>query len=152
MNPPRTPSLTRGCVRRARVVQTDGDLYSVQKRLQEEMCRQFYDAFGLRTIVLRPSWIIDSKQKVSRTLPVGSNEWPDRAVCRHHLGQATCGAIRATAPEADFCCLHTVTIPDPPVSTYDPREWCNVGLAAAVLDGFDFTMDLRPLGYSGSRV
>ena len=32
----------------------DGSMYAIQKRLQEEMCRQFYDAAALPIIVLRP--------------------------------------------------------------------------------------------------
>jgi hypothetical protein len=113
------------------------------------MCRQFYDAFGLRTIVLRPSWILDLKQHTSRTLPLKGSEWSNGAICRHQLAAAACGAVRDTSSQSDFCCLHAVTIPDPPLSDYEPERWCNVGMAASVLDGYDFKLDVRPMGYHG---
>jgi nucleoside-diphosphate-sugar epimerase len=129
----------------------DGDLYGIHKRLQEEMCRQFYDAFGLRIIVLRPSWILDVEQHISRTLPVKSWQWPDGAVCRRQLGMAACGAIRDNTTASDFFCLHAVALPHPPVSDYDPRRWCNVGLAPIVLDGFEFSLDVQASGYHGPQ-
>lgn len=39
----------------------EGDSYGVSKRLQEEMCRAFYDSHGLPIIILRPDGIFDSR-------------------------------------------------------------------------------------------
>ena len=50
----------------ADVRRPDASIYSVTKRLQEEMCRQFYDAEGLRIVVLRPDGIIDLRHGRSR--------------------------------------------------------------------------------------
>ena len=46
----------------------DCSLYSATKRLQEELCRQFYDADGLRTVVLRPDGIDDLRHGQPPTL------------------------------------------------------------------------------------
>jgi nucleoside-diphosphate-sugar epimerase len=62
----------------------DGSLYAVTKRLQEEMCRQFWDAHKLRTIVLRPDYIMDAALGIGRfkeDLPgdiCGEDGWVDR--------------------------------------------------------------------------
>ena len=84
------------------------------------MCRQFYDGYGLRIIVLRPSGIIDVPQRLFRDRRVLSKVWGDSSVSRHHLGQAACAALKAGT--ADFAVLHAVTIPDPPLTDYDPRQ------------------------------
>jgi nucleoside-diphosphate-sugar epimerase len=126
----------------------DASQYAVHKRLQEEMCRQFYDGHGLRTIVLRPSGIIDVPQRLFRDRRKLSRVWSDSWVSRHQLGQAACAALRSGT--ADFFVLHAVTLPSPRLTSFDAREVCNVGDAPAVLDGFDFTMDVRQFGYVGS--
>ena len=50
----------------AEIRSTEGDLYGICKRLQEEMCRQFHDASGMKTIVLRPDYIVDSRLGIGR--------------------------------------------------------------------------------------
>ena len=47
--------------------------------------------------------------------------------------------------------LNAVTLPTPAVTSYDPRATSNVGLAPKLLDGFDFTLDVREYGYVGSE-
>ena len=116
----------------ADVRRPDGSLYAVTKRLQEEMCRQFYDAHGLRTIVLRPDCIMDCELGIGRfkeALPgpfTGGDGWVDR----HDLAEAVRLAIVSdTAP--DFDVLHTVhTSADgmPP-----PDETCNTVRTREVL-------------------
>ena len=125
----------------------DCGLYPVHKRLQEEMCRQFYEghgswpswlcvasmpktegrgcAAGLRIIVLRPSGIMDVELGISRSRQPISKTWSTNSVCRRHLGQAAVGAIRATGSESDFCVLHAVTLPEPALvdEADDPRRW-----------------------------
>ena len=125
----------------ADVRRPDATQYAVHKRLQEEMCRQFHEGTGLRIIVLRPSGIIDVPQRLFRDRRKLSKVWADSSVSRAHLGQASVAALRDGT--ADFCVLHAVTLPTPPLTAYDPRTTSNVGMAAEVLDGFDFTMDVR---------
>ena len=45
----------------------EGSLYGITKRLQEEVCRQFHDAYGLRIIVFRPCSIGDSRLGIMHT-------------------------------------------------------------------------------------
>ena len=45
----------------------EGDVYGINKRLQEEMCRQVYDHCQLPIIVLRPDGICDARQACSAT-------------------------------------------------------------------------------------
>jgi hypothetical protein len=99
--------------------------------------------------VLRPSGIIDVPQRLFRDRRVLSKVWSDSSVSRHHLGQAACAALRDGS--ADFCVINAVTCPDPPLTAYDPRMTSNVGLAPELLDGFDFTMDVRKFGYVGAE-
>ena len=59
----------------------------MQKRLQEEMCRQFYDAHALPVAVLRPDYIVDMTLGLGRHRepienPVGSGH-----VCRHDIAR-----------------------------------------------------------------
>lgn len=148
-------------------------------RSQEEMCRQFYDGYGMRIVVLRPSGIIDVPQRLFRDRRVLSKVWGNSSVSRHHLGQAACAALKEGT--ADFAVLHAVTIPDPPLTDYDPRKcvnlipssyppsiccitefllncdvcmrrrFSNVGKAPEWLAGFDFTLDVRKYGYVGTE-
>ena len=74
----------------------------------------------MRIIVLRPSGIIDVPQRLFRDRRVLSSVWGDSSVSRHHLGQAACAALKEGT--ADFAVLHAVTIPDPPLTDYDPRK------------------------------
>ena len=84
------------------------------------MCRQFYDGYGLRIVVLRPSGIIDVPQRLLRDRRLLSKVWGDSSVSRHHLGQAACAALREGT--VDFGVLHAVTIPTPALTDYDPRQ------------------------------
>ncbi len=68
-----------------------GGVYPVTKRLQEEMGRSFFDSHDLRTIVLCPDYIVDSRLGLGRFRerlgPEGTplrNGW----VCRHDLAEA----------------------------------------------------------------
>ena len=86
----------------------DGSLYAVTKRLQEEMCRQYFDAHKLRTIVLRPDYIMDVELGIGRfkeELPgdiCGEDGWVDR----NDLAEAVHLCLtNATAP--DFDILHS---------------------------------------------
>ena len=88
----------------------DGGLYAVCKRLQEEMCRQFHEAFGLSIVVLRPDYIVDSR------LGIGKNREPlqnirNGLVCRHDLAEACRLALERD--EVKFDVLHVVGMPKP---------------------------------------
>ncbi len=108
----------------------DASQYAVCKRLQEEMCRQFYDAYGLSTIVLRPDYIVDTRIGLGRqreelgTLGTG---W----VCRHDLAEACRLALETTAVEFDV--LHVVGPPE-------AAAHCNVARTREVL-GLEFKGD-----------
>ena len=119
----------------ADVRRPDGSLYAVCKRLQEEMCRQFYDAFGLRTIVLRPDYIVDSRLGIGRQKeklgPEGTrarNGW----VCRHDLAEAC--RLGLESETIDFDIFHIVGTPE-------ADETCNVARSRDVL-GLKYSADL----------
>ena len=108
----------------------DAGLYAVCKRLQEEMCRQFYEAYGLSTIVLRPDYIVDTRIGVGRQreeLKGMSMGW----VCRHDLAEACRLALESDKVEHDV--LHVVGAPG-------ADEHCNVGRTREVL-GMEFKGD-----------
>ncbi len=97
----------------ADVRRPDGSLYAVCKRLQEEMCRQFYDAFGLRIIVLRPDYIVDSGLGIGRhkeTLGPGGTPTRNGWVCRHDLAKACRLALESET--IDFDIFHIVGTPE----------------------------------------
>lgn len=124
----------------ADVRRPDGSLYAVQKRLQEEMCRQFYDASGLPVIVLRPDGIMDLQTRSNRGGPVG--EYRTGWCCRHQLAAAVVGAI-AHADAPVFGVFSAATVPNPPVEGQpDPRDTCNVSEAEQAL-GVSFEADVR---------
>jgi nucleoside-diphosphate-sugar epimerase len=113
----------------------DGSLYAVTKRLQEEMCRQFYDAFGLSQVVFRPCTIIDSQLamgKGGRKLAPGT--WNVDWVCRHDIGQACRAAIEKEG--IDFEILHVAGSPEAEVH-------CNVARTRELLN-IDFRHILGP--------
>ncbi|MBI2194650.1 MAG: NAD(P)-dependent oxidoreductase [Planctomycetes bacterium] len=121
----------------AEVRRPDGSLYAVTKRLQEEMCRQFHEAFGLRIIVLRPDYIVDSRIGLGRHReklgPEGRrarNGW----VCRHDLAQAC--RLAAESETIDFDVFHIVGTPEA-----DP--FCNVARSREVL-GLIYRGNLEP--------
>jgi nucleoside-diphosphate-sugar epimerase len=120
----------------AHVRRPDGSLYAVCKRLQEEMCRQYHDAFGTSIIVLRPDYIVDSRLGVGKgreTLgPEGSplrNGW----VCRHDLAEAC--RLAAEHPELEFDVLHIVGTPEADAT-------CNTARAREIL-GLKYRGDLE---------
>jgi len=77
----------RGVFFSADVRRPDGSLYAVCKRLQEEMCRQFHEAFGLSIVVLRPCSVVDARLGIDkRRRPLGRQGVG--AVCRHDLAEA----------------------------------------------------------------
>ena len=100
----------------------EGGLYGMTKRLQEEMCRQFHDAYGLRIIVFRPCSIGDSRLGISRhgTPARGGIGW----VCRHDLAEACHLALESDA--IDFDIMHTASHPD-------ADKHCNVARSREIL-------------------
>ena len=100
----------------------EGDLYGITKRLQEEMCRQYHDAYGLRIIIFRPCSIGDSRLGISRHgRPArGGIGW----VCRHDLAEACHLALESDA--IDFDIMHTASHPD-------ADNYCNVARSREIL-------------------
>jgi nucleoside-diphosphate-sugar epimerase len=93
----------------------DGTLYAVCKRLQEEMCRQYYEAHKLSIIVLRPEYIVDSRlglvwdwQRLE--LGVSGVRRQPGWVCRHDLAIASGLALETRA--VDFDIFHIVGTPE----------------------------------------
>ena len=119
----------------ADVRRPDGSLYATAKRLQEEMCRQYYEAHGLSIIVLRPCSIVDSRLGISkyrdplRTHTLNKSGW----VCRHDL--ATACRLALETDKVDFDILHTVAAPD-------AAQYCNVERTRQVL-GLEYEGDLQ---------
>ncbi len=109
----------------------DGSLYAVCKRLQEEMCRQVHEAFGLPIVVLRPDYIVDSR------LGIGKNREPlqnirNGLVCRHDLAEACRLALERD--EVEFDVLHVVGMPEADAT-------CNTARGREVL-GLEYKGDL----------
>ncbi|MEW6755172.1 MAG: NAD(P)-dependent oxidoreductase [Candidatus Latescibacterota bacterium] len=110
----------------AEVRRPDAGLYAVTKRLQEEMCRQYHEGTGMRMVVLRPDYIVDSRLGIGRQReklgPPGvprRNGW----VCRHDLAEACRLAIESNL---DFEVLHIVGTPEADAT-------CNVARSRQVL-------------------
>jgi len=119
----------------ADVRSTEGDLYGICKRLQEEMCRQFHDAHGMRTIVLRADCIVDSCLGIGQhreKLGTGRALWRLGWVCRHDLAEACLLATESEQVIHDV--LHIVGTPG-------AEQHCNVDRAKKVL-GLTFNGDL----------
>lgn len=113
-----------------------GGIYPLTKRLQEEMCRSFYDAWGLPITVLRPDYIVDSRTGIGRhreTLgPEGSptrNGW----VCRYDLAEACRLALENDTLGFDI--FHIVGTPEADAT-------CNVARSREVL-GLTYRGDLE---------
>ena len=120
----------------AEVRRPDSSLYAVQKRLQEELCRQYHDGYGLSIIVLRPDYIVDSRIGMGRHREkLGQGGTPMRTgwVCRHDLAQACRLALETD--KVDFDVLHVVGTPG-------AEKTCNVGRTREVL-GLEFKGDLE---------
>lgn len=124
----------------------DGGLYATQKRLQEEMCRQFHDAYALPVAVFRPDYIIDSRLGIGRhrenlgsdsgnsgspTPPITNPSW----VCRHDIAKACRLAI---GKEIGYEILHVVD------SSQEQTTTCNVGRTEQLL-GMKFKAGIVPL-------
>ena len=113
----------------------DAALYAVTKRLQEEMCRQIHEGTGLRIVVLRPDYIVDSRLGIGRFRErLGPEGRPCRNgwVCRHDLAEACRLALES---EIDFDVLHIVGTPE-------ADETCNAAHTREVL-GLQYQGDLE---------
>ena len=120
----------------ADVRNAEGGLYDVCKRLQEEMCRQFHDAFGMRIIVLRPDYIVDSRLgtgKYRQELGSADHPWRVGWVCRHDLAEAC--RLAAEDDAIDFDVFHIV-------GTSEAEESCDVARSRRVL-GLEYKGDLE---------
>ncbi len=116
----------------ADVRRPDGAPYAVTKRLQEEMCRQFHDAFGMSIVVLRPCSIVDSRLGIGKNRqPLGAQSVG--AVCRHDLAEACRLAVEAEDIGLEI--LHTAGLPE-------ADEHCNAARGREVL-GLEYRGDLR---------
>ena len=108
----------------------EGTLYGISKRLQEEMCRQFHDAFGQRIIVFRPCSIADTRLGTYRDgRPAGGTSW----VCRHDLVQACHLAL--TNDEIAFDVMHVAGHPE-------ADKHCNVARSRELL-GLEYKGQLK---------
>ncbi|MDA0334482.1 MAG: NAD(P)-dependent oxidoreductase [bacterium] len=121
----------------ADVRRPDGSLYAVTKRLQEEMCRQYWDAFQLPLIVLRPDYIVDTRIGLGRQKeklgPQGHRAgagW----VCRHDLAEACRLSVEAGS-DIGFDIFHIV-------GTTEAADTCNVGRSRTVL-GLQYRGDIE---------
>jgi nucleoside-diphosphate-sugar epimerase len=107
-----------------------GDRYPLIKRLQEEMCRSFWDAYRQPVVVLRPDYIVDSRIGLGRFREkLGPPEHPTRNgwVCRHDLAQASRLALAAQASgKLQFDIFHVVGTPEADAT-------CNVARSREVL-------------------
>ena len=116
----------------AEVRRPDGSPYAVTKRLQEEMCRQFHDAFGMSVVVLRPCSIVDGR------LGIGKNRQPlgtqgTGSVCRHDLAAACRLAVEVE--DIGIEVLHTAGL-------QEADQFCNAAHGRQVL-GLEYRGDLR---------
>lgn len=122
----------RGIFFSADVRRPDGSPYAVSKRLQEEMCRQFHEAFGLSIVVLRPCSIVDSRLGINKyRKPLG--EQGVGAVCRHDLAEACRLAVEAEDIGLEI--LHTAGLPE-------ADQYCNAARGRQVL-GLEYRGNLQ---------
>jgi nucleoside-diphosphate-sugar epimerase len=113
-----------------------GGIYPLTKRLQEEMCRSFHDAHGLRIIVLCPDYIVDSRLGLGRFRErLGPGGTPCRSgwVCRHDLAEACRLAVESDTIPFDI--FHVVGTPEADAT-------CNVARSREVL-GLTYRGDLE---------
>ena len=126
----------RGVFFESEIRRPDGSLYAVTKRLQEEMCRQFFEAFGLSIIVLRPDFIVDSRlgigKKRQKLGSIHGNPVRNGWVCRHDLAEATKLALEAK--HISFDIFHIV-------GTSEAEKTCNVKRAKELL-GLKYSANL----------
>ncbi len=112
----------------ADVRRPDGSPYAVSKRLQEEMCRQFHDAFGMSIVVLRPCSIVDSRLGISKYRKPLAGGWDTGWVCRHDLAEAC--RLAAQIEGLGMEVLHTA-------GPQEAAAFCNVARTRSVL-GMEF--------------
>ena len=106
-----------------------GGVYPITKRLQEEMCRSFWDAWGSRIIVLRPDYIVDSRIGLGRFREkLGPPDHPTRNgwVCRHDLAEACRLALENETIGFDI--FHVVGTPEADSTCNVPRSREVLGL------------------------
>lgn len=121
----------------ADVRRPDGSLYAVTKRLQEEMCRQYWDAFQLPLVVLRPDYIVDTRIGLGRqkeTLGPDGHRAGTGWVCRHDLAEA-CRLSAEAGAEIGFDIFHIV-------GTTEAADSCNVERSRTVL-GLQYHGDIE---------
>ncbi len=111
----------------------EGTQYGIQKRLQEEMCRQFHDAYGMKTVVLRPDYIVDSRAGIGRHRESLAGSYRNGLVCRHDLAEACRLAAESTTIGHEV--LHVV-------GTVEAKQTCNVERTQQLL-GLKFQGDLE---------
>tara|TARA_B100001250_G_scaffold365670_1_gene346508 strand:+ start:3257 stop:4027 length:771 start_codon:yes stop_codon:yes gene_type:complete len=121
----------------AEIRRPDGSIYAVTKRLQEEMCRQFFDAFGLSIIVLRPDYIVDSRLGIGKNREklgsIHGNPLRNGWVCRHDLAEAA--RLATEANHISFDILHVVGTPE-------AEKTCNVRRSRELL-GLQYSANLQ---------
>ena len=126
----------RGIFFESEIRRPDGSLYAVTKRLQEEMCRQFFEAFGLSIIILRPDLIVDSRLGIGKNRQklgsIHGNSLRSGWVCRHDLAEAARLALEAK--HISFDILHIV-------GTSEAEKTCNTKRARELL-GLKYSADL----------
>lgn len=104
-----------------------GGIYPITKRLQEEMCRSFWDAHGLPNVVLRPDYIVDSRIGLGRfreKLGPPDHSTRNGWVCRHDLAEACRLALERD--DLGFDIFHIVGTPEADAT-------CNVARSREVL-------------------
>lgn len=83
----------------------DGSPYATTKRLQEELCRQFHDAFGLPIVVLCPCSIIDGRTDQAKGgAPLEPGSWNARFPPSRGCGRIPGSGSRLQC-ERDTACL-----------------------------------------------
>lgn len=123
----------RGVFFSAETRSVEGSQYGIQKRLQEEMCRQFHDAYGMKTVVLRPDYIVDSRAGIGRNRESLAGTYRNGLVCRHDLAEACRLAAESTTIGHEV--LHVAGTPE-------ARDTCNVGRTEELL-GLTFRGNLE---------
>ncbi len=112
----------------ADVRRPDAGLYGTTKRLQEEMCRIFSEDGGLRIIVFRSDYVVDTRLGLGRYReklgPESGHPTRNGWVCRHDLAEACRLAVENV--QIDFDIFHIVGTPEADAS-------CNVARSREVL-------------------
>ncbi len=119
----------------ADVRRPDGSLYAVTKRLQEELCRQYFEAHGLSIVVMRPDYIVDTRIGLGRFREALDHSHMKESGwgCRHDLAEACRLAVESD--DISFDIFHTV-------GDADADTTCNVSRSREVL-GLTYLGDLE---------